>query len=196
MARKSLRLAASPASKGQHKRAASNSTPLSKDTTRSKKQKATPTKSQYFKKNDHAFDATEDEVLDDEVSSSVEGEGSAFESDGHSSGSEGVDDDEEYNSEIEDAPRKPSVKKFNASPISKSSPAIRTKENELLKPGVKAGLGPGTEIRIKKPKARPAGKTPYRDDTIHSNTMLFLEDLKANNERQWLKSKCDLSLKT
>ena len=54
--------------------------------------------------------------------------------------------------------------------------------------GVKAGLGPGSEVIIKKPKARGAGKTPYSDDTIHPNTFLFLKDLKQNNDRQWLKS--------
>ncbi|ORY12291.1 hypothetical protein BCR34DRAFT_563868 [Clohesyomyces aquaticus] len=58
-------------------------------------------------------------------------------------------------------------------------------EKELWKPGAK--LEPGTQIVIKKPKARDAGETPYTDDTIHPNTMLFLKDLAANNDRQWLK---------
>ncbi|KAK1907296.1 hypothetical protein P3342_005621 [Pyrenophora teres f. teres] len=31
------------------------------------------------------------------------------------------------------------------------------------------------------------GDTPYLDHTIHPNTMLFLKDLAANNDRQWLK---------
>jgi uncharacterized protein (TIGR02453 family) len=42
-------------------------------------------------------------------------------------------------------------------------------------------------VIIKKPKARPAGKIPYTDETIHPNTLLFLQDLKANNNREWLK---------
>lgn len=42
---------------------------------------------------------------------------------------------------------------------------------------------------IKKPKARPAGKTPYASDTIHPNTFLFLHELKGNNNREWLKSR-------
>ncbi|KAF2669160.1 hypothetical protein BT63DRAFT_424871 [Microthyrium microscopicum] len=61
------------------------------------------------------------------------------------------------------------------------------KAKELLKPGVKTGLEPGTQVVIKKPKARTAGKTPYTDDTIHPNTMLFLGDLRQNNNREWLK---------
>jgi hypothetical protein len=66
------------------------------------------------------------------------------------------------------------------------------KTKELLKPGVTTGLEPGTQVIMKKPKARAAGSTPYRDDTVHPNTMLFLGDLAANNNRQWLKSKFSL----
>ena len=40
---------------------------------------------------------------------------------------------------------------------------------------------------IKLPKARETGKTPYKDDTVHPNTLLFLEELKENNDREWLK---------
>ncbi len=61
------------------------------------------------------------------------------------------------------------------------------KEKDLWKEGAK--LEPGTRLVIKKPKAREPGKTPYTDQTIHPNTMLFLKDLAANNDRQWLKSK-------
>jgi hypothetical protein len=58
-------------------------------------------------------------------------------------------------------------------------------EKELWKPGAK--LEPGTQLIIKKPKARDAGDTPYNESTIHPNTMLFLNEIKANNDRQWLK---------
>ncbi|KAL6711383.1 hypothetical protein ACN47E_005914 [Coniothyrium glycines] len=73
----------------------------------------------------------------------------------------------------------------------KSTPRGRTvnkssdKEADLWRSGRK--LAPGTQVIIKKPKARDAGETPYEDATIHPNTMLFLEDLAANNDRQWLK---------
>jgi hypothetical protein len=49
-------------------------------------------------------------------------------------------------------------------------------------------MGPGTQIVMKKPRARSPGDTLYTDETIHPNTMLFLKDLAANNNRQWLKS--------
>lgn len=61
------------------------------------------------------------------------------------------------------------------------------KGQELWRPGVKTGLAPGEAVFIKLPKAREAGKTPYKDHTIHPNTMLFLKDLKENNDREWLK---------
>lgn len=52
---------------------------------------------------------------------------------------------------------------------------------------MKTGLAPGQAVFIKLPKAREPGKTPYQDSTIHPNTLLFLRDLKANNDREWLK---------
>ncbi|KAI9791362.1 MAG: hypothetical protein M1835_000379 [Candelina submexicana] len=61
------------------------------------------------------------------------------------------------------------------------------KGQELWRPGVKSGLAPGQEVLIKLPKARGPGATPYEDTTIHPNTMLFLEELKDNNDREWLK---------
>jgi hypothetical protein len=62
-----------------------------------------------------------------------------------------------------------------------------SEKEELWREGVKTGLGPGKEVFIKKPKARDPGDTPYKDETLHPNTMLFLEDLAKNNDRQWLK---------
>jgi hypothetical protein len=40
------------------------------------------------------------------------------------------------------------------------------------------------------PKAREAGDVPYEDGRIHENTMLFLKDLKAHNNREWMR--CNL----
>jgi hypothetical protein len=61
------------------------------------------------------------------------------------------------------------------------------KGQELWREGVRTGLGPGKEVFIKKPKARSPGGILYQDEIIHPNTILFLQDLKENNERQWLK---------
>lgn len=65
-----------------------------------------------------------------------------------------------------------------------------SKGRALWKEGVKTGLGPGKEVFIKRPKAREPGDTPYEDGTLHPNTILFLKDLKENNEREWLKGGC------
>lgn len=44
-------------------------------------------------------------------------------------------------------------------------------------------------IVIPLPKAREEGDVPYEDKRIHENTMLFLKDLKAHNDREWLRCK-------
>ncbi|WYZ43534.1 hypothetical protein EsH8_VI_001233 [Colletotrichum jinshuiense] len=37
-------------------------------------------------------------------------------------------------------------------------------------------------------KLRPLGGVDYADETVHKNTLLFLKDLKAHNQRSWLKA--------
>ncbi|KAK4550886.1 hypothetical protein LTR36_000466 [Oleoguttula mirabilis] len=182
MARKSERLSSGgKATSTYHKRAASTTATASAEAKRSKK--ATPTKSQYFDSKDDQ-EAGDDDV-DDELSSADE-ETSDFDGDVGDAASSAAEDDDDDESEDEPKPRKRSTPgKETTSPA-----ATRTKGEELWRPGVKTGQGPGAQVVIKKPKARPAGKTPYSDDTIHPNTLEFLTDLKANNDRQWLKSKC------
>lgn len=67
--------------------------------------------------------------------------------------------------------------------------AASLKDKELWREGVRTGLGPGKEVFIPKPKARDPGKVAYQDHTVHPNTMLFLQDLRENNDREWLKGK-------
>ena len=98
--------------------------------------------------------------------------------------SEEEDDKEaDYTSE-DDRPKKHKAGRKSVSSVVSIS---ATKGKELWRPGVKADLAPGEQVFIKLPKARQPGKTPYTDDTIHPNTMLFLSDLKQNNDREWLK---------
>ncbi|KAI2073996.1 hypothetical protein LOZ39_003820 [Ophidiomyces ophidiicola] len=99
------------------------------------------------------------------------------------------EDDQEYESENGPTARKQNIKtpkgvprkgkELEGTPISKGK--------ELWREGVRTGLGPGKEVFIELPQARDAGDIPYEDHTIHPNTLLFLEDLKANNNREWLK---------
>lgn len=190
MARKSQRLSESSKTISAHKRAASATTISAASTKRSRKgstSKETPTKSQYFTHEDDTGEDSEDGSPSEP--SSDEDEASEFGDEADESPPEDPDDVGEYDSE-DDKPKRsgrPTPKKST-----NASSGSRSKGQELWRPGVKTGLGPGTQVVIKKPKARSAGKTPYEDDTIHPNTMLFLADLKANNDRHWLKSKSEV----
>jgi hypothetical protein len=105
---------------------------------------------------------------------------------GNDARSEPDSDHEEASSEDDSKPAKRTPR---------GRPAARTvlplhkkqrNEDEPWKDGAK--LAPGTQVIIKRPKAREAGNVPYADDTIHPNTMLFLKDLAVHNDRQWLKA--------
>lgn len=199
MARKSQRLSAGAATVlPSHKRAASKTSLPGGDAKKSRTKKATPTKSQYFSKdtknspqsdsqNDDEDELAKSEGEDDDPPSAPEEDlsefGSAPESDDAEDDEDG-DEDEEYESEVE----KPKSRKKSSSTKTSAGSARKQSGGELWREGVKTGLGPGQEVIIKKPKARPAGKVPYSDETIHPNTLLFLKDLKGNNNREWLKS--------
>lgn len=101
------------------------------------------------------------------------------------------EEEEDGYSSAEEAPRKQKSKSRQSVTNGVGNSAKSVKGKELWRPGVKSDLAPGEEIFIKLPKAREAGSTPYKDDTIHPNTMAFLKDLKQNNDREWLKGGCD-----
>ena len=199
MARKSQRLSAGAATTlPSHKRAASNTSLPAGEVKKSKTQKTTPTKSQYFTK--HAGDSARskkkaddsgdelapDDDDEDELASAPEDDLSEFGSAHDSDDAEDDDDDneDEYESEVEE----PKSRRKSSSNKAAAGKSKTVSGGELWREGVKTGLGPGTQVVIKKPKARPAGKVSYSDANIHPNTLLFLKDLKANNNREWLKS--------
>lgn len=141
----------------------------------------TPKKSPYF---EPASDQSEPE-------SEIENEASGYEDEDQSvsevspppESEEDEDEEAEYTSE-EDGPK-------NRKPGRKSTARVVSVKGangkELWRPGVKADLAPGEQVFIKLPQPRKAGKTAYKGDAIHPNTMLFLADLKQNNDREWLK---------
>ncbi|KAI9845616.1 MAG: hypothetical protein M1838_001676 [Thelocarpon superellum] len=141
--------------------------------------KTTPQKSPYFE--------SDSEVPQTEI----EDEGEGYEDEDASAVStpseSDPDDEEEEYSEEEEAPRRRTAPKGKRAPANVSKANPKSKGQELWRPGVKAGLGPGKEIIIRLPKAREAGSTPYQPHTIHPNTFLFLGDLARNNDREWLK---------
>lgn len=100
--------------------------------------------------------------------------------------------DEDPSSEPEeedsDAPKK--KRRVSQAGTSASTKASKVLKKEAQRAGT-TGLGPGTQVISKRPRARSPGDTPYQDDRIHMNTLLFLGDLGKNNNREWLKCKSD-----
>ncbi|KAK4569583.1 hypothetical protein LTR86_003346 [Recurvomyces mirabilis] len=186
MARKSERLSGSTKPASAHKRAASATATPSVEVKRPKTAKSTPTKSQYFadeNANKKITGDIGDQDADDESSVEEAASASDFDEDEDRPESTDSEEDDDYDSEEEQSSKRKPVSRRGV----KSSPVIRTKVSAVPKAGEKTGLAPGTQVIIKKPKARTAGKTPYVDETLHPNTFLFLQDLKANNNRSWLK---------
>lgn len=181
MPRKSARTSLASAPRSSSKRAApSKATPKRQ----SKRTKSTTTKSSYFE-HDSDFDDEEPPLTSsDEVGVEKASDFEEYASDGTSDES---DHEGEETSEDDVKPKKKTPKSTAQKQASIPMRKKHADEKELWKPGAK--LPEGTQLIIKKPKARDAGDTPYTPDTIHPNTFLFLKDLAANNDRQWLKSK-------
>lgn len=166
MARKAIDTTPASASRSSSKRAAPDKpTP----TRQSKRARATPAKTSYV-------ETFTDEDEDPKASDYEEEESK----------------DRSSESEPDEASSEEEVKSKKATPrgraAKRTSLPMHSKpadEKELWKPNAK--LTPGTQLIIKKPKAREAGNVAYSDETIHPNTMLFLKDLAANNDRGWLK---------
>jgi hypothetical protein len=187
MARQSARLSSAAASVVARKRAASKVT--TQDTKKRAKTKESNAPARRELGNEDEDGANDDLDASSESISDDNGAHSAFDDDEEELSSE-LEEDEDYDSDEKPSSRRKSGSRSGTT----SSPAIRTKMTQTPRPGEKTGYGPGTQVIIKKPKARPAGKTPYEDDTLHPNTFLFLEELKANNNRAWLKSKSSSSI--
>ena len=146
--------------------------------------KPTPKKSQYF---DHQSSTSDIQSEIDDEESGYEDEDASVSAVSTPPESDVEEEEEEDEYASEDA--RPKSRKAGR----KSAPSVvkvtskSAKGQELWRPGVKTDLAPGEAVFIKLPKAREAGGTQYKDDTIHPNTMLFLKDLKENNDREWLK---------
>jgi hypothetical protein len=151
-------------------------------TRQSKRAKATPSK---------AYVEPDSDNDDDNPSSADDagnGKASEYDDDEESQSVTSGSDHEEPSSE--DVEPKKGIAKGRGRHVKKDALPMRKKqadEKELWQPGAK--LTPGTQLIIKKPKARDAGSVAYTDETLHPNTMLFLKDLAANNDRKWLKSR-------
>ncbi|KAK2795893.1 hypothetical protein FQN50_009671 [Emmonsiellopsis sp. PD_5] len=213
MSRRSSRLVLQPSPTGQQKKRAPDNPSPSLDTTRAAKRtkssgtkplpreakprKSTGTKSKYFEEQpSESLDAESTELSEVASTTPSAYEGSKQDSAGVPSD---MDEAESIQGDSESEPKKKKrggwgwsggrkkKTKEDATETEAGSSAAGKKGKELWREGVRTGLGPGKEVFIKIPQARDAGDTPYEDGTIHPNTMLFLKDLKANNQREWLK---------
>ncbi|KAL2007535.1 hypothetical protein VTN00DRAFT_8973 [Thermoascus crustaceus] len=214
MPRRSSRVVSQPAEAPAQAPKRRPSAPLATATsaTKSKKQKPEPatTKGKPIrsttKKSKYFGNSAPEESESESQSESAEDSGSAFEDTRSTSPVPGPEATERASTKWDDdEEEKPKQKKRggwgwahgrkrkskvddNNAEVEEEIEALKGKE--LWREGVRTGLGPGKEIYIKIPhrKARDPGDTPYQDHTIHPNTMLFLQDLKENNEREWLKA--------
>jgi len=173
-------------------------TPLTDNSRPAKKIKNTPTKSKYFHSEESIAKEEPQSEPDEPLSPSPELEDSGHEDEDASAtepSDQEVEEDEDDDALAEDSdeserPRKKQKRNpgiTNKGKTSQDTVTKAAKGQELWRTNVKTGAGPGVQVIIDKPKARPAGKTPYQDHTIHPNTMLFLQDLAKNNDREWLK---------
>ncbi|EOD50899.1 hypothetical protein UCRNP2_2339 [Neofusicoccum parvum UCRNP2] len=188
MPRRSLRQSAGAADRRASKRPSSpQATPnrQSKRTRVPQSSKATPTKSQYFE-----HDPTEDPASASSEADDAAGEEESGYEDEDATGTDSPSEagdagDDAYSADDLPAPKKRGRPQKLAR-VTQTVPSGK-KGKELWRTGADTGLEPGTKLVIKKPKPREAGDTPYTDDTIHPNTLLFLKDLANNNDREWLK---------
>ncbi|CAD6572235.1 MAG: hypothetical protein ASARMPREDX12_004033 [Alectoria sarmentosa] len=146
--------------------------------------KTTPKKSPYFEHPDSSNPESESEIEKEASGYEDEDESASLMS---SPPESEVEEEEDGDASEDDAPKK----RKRSRPAKSNGNGIATsagkKGQELWRPGAKIDAAPGEAVFIKLPKARDAGKVPYTDSTIHPNTILFLKDLRANNDREWLK---------
>jgi hypothetical protein len=132
-------------------------------------------------------ESTRDESLDAGDSAEGEDDSSSFEAD---EDEEDSDEDESAASSDHSEPPPSGRRASRNASGSQATPRKRGRPSAgaaSSSSGQRSTLPAGLEVRFKRPQARKAGATPYMDETIHPNTFLFLGDLAANNQREWLK---------
>ena len=179
-----------PTGSRQSKRikASTAKTPTSKGVT------VPPKKSKYFEGSDSDDDRDEQELSqgDGQEEASDYDDGGASASHVSSPTPSSSDKESYYSDDATMKGRRKQVSKKQTGTAStkpqSTTAGVVEKGNELWRQGVKAGLGPGKAVFIERPRPRDDGGIKYVPERIHPNTMAFLKDLEANNEREWLKS--------
>lgn len=194
MPRKKTAASTTSATSRGHKRALSSSdlpatsTPTTRTSKRIKEAtENTPTNGKVTPKKSKYFEDPESEVSDDQSGIDELSESGYEDADADADGattdlSDQVSESEEFDSEDDSKPKARAGRKHNT-----PKNASQAVGDDLWREGVKTGLGPGKQVFIAKPKPRDDGGIAYSPEKIHPNTMLFLADLKKNNDREWLK---------
>lgn len=143
---------------------------------------STPKRSKYFSHPPSSSSEPESEIANEESGYEDEDASASAVSSPPSSSNEDEDEDEYASNEEGTKSTKRRRGRSSNGAVAKAA-----KGQELWRPGVKTGLGPGKQVFIALPKARGEGGVRYADSRIHPNTMLFLGELKGNNDREWLK---------
>ena len=153
---------------------------------------ATPQTSKYFEEpeSDDQQDLTTNLSLNKATQSAYEDGNDDDVSIAEPSSASSSASEDDYDSEEEARPKKKRGRQVTTKSVVGFAHATK-KGEELWRPGVKTGLGPGKQVYVEKPKPRGEGGIKYAPERIHPNTMAFLADLKKNNDRQWLKSACN-----
>ncbi|KAJ0161169.1 hypothetical protein CTA2_6662 [Colletotrichum tanaceti] len=172
---------------------------------RSRRVSSTPKKSNYFEDRDDDDDDDDDEDDYEVDAKVVEHESDVPESE--------VDDDEETAQSKKRGRGRPKLQaakpkvqtvkaKVKPTPKAASARAVKKQKIEQSEDDYQDGQldkdNKGEEDEdedegervtfIPHVKLRPLDGMDYSDDTVHKNTILFLKDLKAHNQRSWLKS--------
>lgn len=124
---------------------------------------ATPRKSKYFEAPDSEDENVDEPTSDDDAEASGYEDEEDDDIEAEASSGEGASEDD-FDSEEDAKPARGKGKKAgaNSTTIGKGS--------QLWREGVKAGLGPGKQVFIAKPKPRGDGGVKYLPERIHPNT--------------------------
>ena len=191
--RQSTRLKSSPLAA-----TATSAKPKAAETTNGSTTRTTPKKSQYFSVPSES----------PSEASSFENEESGYEDEDASASaisSPPASSDEASSPEPSSEDERPAKKRKRGVGQEKANKKVLVKTNgegavvgekgqELWRPGVKSKLAPGEAVFVALPKARGDGGLRYEDGRVHPNTMVFLKELKENNDREWLKGGCNSSI--
>lgn len=138
---------------------------------------ATPKKSKYFEAPDSEDEDVDEPTSDDDAEVSGYEDEEDDDVEAEASSGEGASEDD-FDSEEDAKPARGKAKKKAG-----GGSTFIGKSSQLWREGVKAGLGPGKQVFIAKPKPRGDGGVKYLPERIHPNTSECKSLPKATNRK-------------